>query len=99
MPTPDDPDEFFLLLSLVAGLFPLQLYLGRQLHKHAKSTSFFHCLFAISSAKFASIEEQESEAFRETLKAYQRKYYFAIFPLVAVVFGVYFWIKWKQGTL
>ena len=42
MPTPDNPDEFFLLLALVVALFPLQWHLGRKLHKNSTAgTSFF----------------------------------------------------------
>lgn len=33
MPTPDNPDEFYLLLALVVSLLPLQWYLGRKLHQ------------------------------------------------------------------
>jgi hypothetical protein len=95
MPTPDNPDEFFLLLALVTALFPLQWYLGRKLHKRSSAgTSFFHCLFAISNADFHVIRENESEEFRATLKAYKRTYFYMIFPAIAVVFAIYFWLKW-----
>lgn len=31
MPTPDNPEEFYLLLALVTAMLPLQWYLGRKL--------------------------------------------------------------------
>ena len=84
-PTPDNPEEFYLLLALVTALFPLQWYLGRQLHK--KSTA----LFAISSAEFHSIRENETDEFRAALKAYKRVDFWTMFPALAVVLAVYFW--------
>lgn len=95
MPTPDNPDEFYLVLAMVSALFPLQWYLGRKLHKQAVATSFFHCLFAISNADFHSISEQESPEFRAALKAYKRTYLLMIIPAFVVIFGVYLWLKWR----
>ena len=61
MPTPDNPDEFYLLLALVVSLLPLQWYLGRKLHqKSTAGTSLFHCFFAISSADFHKVRETSS---------------------------------------
>ena len=95
MPTPDNPEEFYLLLALVTALFPLQWYLGRKLHKKSTAgTSFFHCLFAISSAEFHSIRENETDEFRAALKEYKRVYFWTIFPALAVVLAVYFWFTW-----
>lgn len=95
MPTPDNPDEFFLLLALVVALLPLQWYLGRKLHqKSTAGTSFFHCFFAISNADFHKIREDESEAFKATLKAYKRQYIYVMLPVLAGVLAIYFWFKW-----
>ena len=95
MPTPDNPDEFFLLLALVVALFPLQWHLGRKLHKKSTAgTSFFHCLFAISNANFHKIREDEPEEFKATLKAYKRQYIYVMLPVLAGVLGIYFWFKW-----
>jgi len=94
MPTPDNPDELFLLLALVGAMLPLQWYLARKLHKKASGgTSFFHSFFAISNADFHKIRENESEEFKATLKAYKRRYIYVMLPVLAVIFGVYFWIK------
>ena len=94
MPTPDNPDEFYLLLALVTAMLPLQWYLGRKLHQKASAgTSFFHCFFAISNARFHQIRENETEDFNETLKAYKRRYIYVMLPVLAVIFGVYLWIK------
>ena len=94
MPTPDNPDEFFLLLALVTAVFPLQWYLGRKLHnKSTAGTSFFHCLFAISNAHFHQIDENESVEFKATLKGYKRTYIYVMLPVFAVIFGVYIWMK------
>jgi len=79
MPTPDNPDEFFLLLALVTAMFPLQWHLGRKLHQKASAgTSFFYCFFAISSARFHQIRENETEDFQETLKAYKRRFIYVM---------------------
>ena len=95
MPTPDSPDEFYLLLALVVGLLPWQWYLGRKLHqKSTAGTSFFHCFFAISNADFDTTREDESEEFKAALKAYKRRYIYAMLPVLAGVLGVYFWLKW-----
>jgi hypothetical protein len=94
MPTPDNPDEFYLLLALVVSLLPLQWYLGRKLHAKASAgMSFFHCSFAISNANFHQIREGESEEFRATLKAYKRQYIYVMLPVLVGVLGVYFWFK------
>ena len=46
MPTPDNPDEFYLLLALVTTMVPFQWYLARELQQRASSgTSFFQCFF------------------------------------------------------
>jgi hypothetical protein len=95
MPTPDNPDEFYLLLAMVVTLFPLQWYLGRKLHKQAAKTSFFHRLFAISNADFHSIHDEESAEFRAALKAYKRTCFWMIFPTLVVIFGLYLWVKWQ----
>lgn len=94
MPTPDSPDEFYLLLALVAALLPLQWRLGRELHKKSSAgTSFFDCFFAISNADFHKIRDNESEEFRATLKLYRRRYIYVMLLVLAAVFGVYLWIK------
>jgi hypothetical protein len=86
MPTPDNPDEFYLLLALVVSLLPLQWYLGRKLHqKAAAGTSCFYCFFAISHADFHQIRADESEEFKATLKAYKRRYIYVMLPLLAGV--------------
>ena len=87
------PDEFYLLLALVLALVPLQTYLGLALYRQASAgTSFFHCFFAISSAKFYAIKE-EPDAFKAALKSYQRTYIIVMLPLFALIFGVYLWLK------
>jgi hypothetical protein len=94
MPTPDNPDEFYLLLALVTAMLPLQWYLGRKLHARSTAgTSFWQCFFAISNADFHSIREGESDEFRATLKAYKRRYIYVMLPIFAVIFGVYLWVK------
>ena len=94
MPTPDNPDEFYLLLALVVSLLPLQWYLGRKLHQKASAgTSFFHCFFAISNAHFHKIRDDESEEFKATLKALKRRYIYVMLPVFAAIFGVYLWVK------
>ncbi len=88
------PDEFYLLLALVVALLPLQACLGRSLHRQsAAGTSFWNCFFAISGAKFYKIKEAEPDAFRAALKTYQRTYIIVMLPVLALVFGVYIWIK------
>ena len=73
VPTPDNPDEFYLLLALVTALLPLQWHLGRKLHRKSSArTSLFHCVFAISNARFHQIKENETDEFRAALKAYKR---------------------------
>jgi hypothetical protein len=94
MPTPDNPDEFYLLLALVTALLPLQWYLGRKLHrKSSAGTSLFHCVFAISNARFHQIKENETDEFRAALKAYKRTYLYVMVPVLVVIFGIYIWIK------
>lgn len=94
MPTPDNPDEFYLLLALVVALLPAQWYLARKLHKISSAgTSFFQCFFAISNADFHKIRETESEEFKATLKAYKRRYIYVMLPVFAIIFGVYLWVK------
>jgi hypothetical protein len=94
MPTPDNPDEFYLLLALVAALLPLQWHLGKKLHtKSTAGTSFWQCFFAISNADFHSIRDGESDEFRATLKAYKRRYIYVMIPVFAVIFGFYIWLK------
>jgi hypothetical protein len=94
MPTPDNPDEFYLLLALVSALLPLQWYLGRKLHrKSAAGTSLFHCVFAISNAQFHQIKENETDEFKAALNAYKRTYLYVMIPVLAVIFAVYIWIK------
>jgi hypothetical protein len=98
MPTPDDPDEFYLLLILVTALLPLQWVLGKRLHAKASAgTPFWQCFFAISKAEFHAIRDGESADFQETLKAYQRTYFYVMLPVCAVVFAVYFWVKYGRG--
>lgn len=88
------PDEFYLLLALVLALVPLQTYLGLALYRQASAgTSFFHCFFAISSAKFYAIKAEEPDAFRAALKRYQRVYIIVMLPLFALIFSVYLWLK------
>ena len=94
MPTPDNPDEFYLLLALVVALLQAQWYLATQLHKKSSAgTSFWQCFFAISNADFHKIRENESDEFRATLKACKRSYIYVMLPIFAVIFGVYVWIK------
>jgi hypothetical protein len=95
MPTPDNPDEFYLLLILVTALLPVQWILGRRLHALSTAgTPFWQCFFAISKADFHTIRDNESAEFLAALKAYQRAYIYALIPLFIVVFGIYVWIKW-----
>ena len=97
MPTPDNPDEFYLLLSLVTALLPLQWYLGRELHrKSTAGTSFWQCFFAISNADFHKIRDNESDDFRAALKSYKRRYILVMLPVFAVIFGIYLWVKAGQ---
>ena len=94
MPTPDNPDEFYLLLALVAALLPLQWHLARKLHaKASEGTSFWQCFFAISNADFHKINEYEPDEFKAALKAYKRRYILVMLPVFAVMFGVYLWVK------
>lgn len=94
MPTPDNPDEFFLLLALVVSLLPLQWYLAGKLHKKSSAgTSYFDCFFAISNADFHKVRDNESEEFRAALKAYKRTYICVMIPVLAAIFGMYLWIK------
>jgi len=94
MPTPDNPDEFYLLLALVVCLLPLQWYLGAKLHQKASAgTSFFHCFFAISNADFHAIRENESDEFKATLKAYKRRYIYVMLPVLGAIFCVYLLMK------
>ena len=98
MPTPDDPDEFYLLLIIVMALVPLQWVLARRLHAKATAgTPFWQCFFAISKAEFHAIRDGESADFLATLKAYQRTYIYVMLPVLAVVFAVYFWLKYGRG--
>lgn len=93
MPTPDNPDEFYLLLALVVAMLPLQWHLGRKLHaRSAAGTSFWQCFFAISNASFHTIREGETEEFRALLKAYKRRYVLVMLPVVALIFAIYFWL-------
>lgn len=93
MPTPDNPDEFYLLLALVVTMLPLQWYLGRKLHEKSAGTSFWQCFFAISNADFHTIRENESDEFKATLKTYKRRYIYVMLPIFAVIFGAYIWFK------
>lgn len=94
MPTPDNPDEFYLLLALVVAMLPLQWYLATRLHeKSSGGTSFFQCFFAISNADFHKIRENETDEFKATLKLYKRRYIYVMLPIFAVIFGVYLWVK------
>lgn len=98
MPTPDDPDEFYLLLIIVTALVPLQWVLGKRLFAKASAgTPFWQCFFAISKAEFHAIRDGESEDFHATLKACQRTYFYVMLLLLAVVFAVYFWLKYGRG--
>ena len=98
MPTPDNPDEFYLLLALVVALLPAQWYLGWKLHeKSTAGTSFWQCFFAISNADFHTIRDGESEEFKATLKNYKRRYIYVMLPVFAVIFGVYLWVKSGSG--
>lgn len=88
------PDEFYLLLAIMLALLPLQTYLGLALHRRSTAgTSFWNCFFAISSAKFYAIKEEEPDEFRAALKTYQRTYIIVMLPLLALIFGVYIWVK------
>lgn len=94
MPTPDNPDEFYLLLALVVAMLPLQWWLGRKLHERSiAGTSFWQCFFAISNADFHKIRDNETDEFKATLKAYKRRYIYVMLPVFAVIFGVYLWVK------
>jgi hypothetical protein len=88
------PDEFYLLFAIVAALLPLQSYLGLALHRRSTAgTSFWNCFFAISSAKFHTIKDLETDEFRAALKTYQRAYIIVMLPLLALIFAVYVWVK------
>ena len=88
------PDEFYLLLAIVLALIPLQTYLGLALYRQSTAgTSFWHCFFAISSAKFHTIKDLETDDFRAALKTYQRAYIIVMLPLFAAIFAVYIWLK------
>ena len=94
MPTPDNPDEFYLLLALVTTMLPLQWFLARKLHSKATAgTSFWQCFFAISNADFHKVRDDEPDEFQTSLKAYKRRYIYVMLPVFAVIFGIYLWIK------
>ena len=89
----DEPSVFYLLIAIILALVPLQTYLGLALHRQSTAgTSFWQCFFAISSAKFHKIKDEEPDAFREALKAYQRMYIVVMLPIFALIFAVYIWV-------
>ncbi len=98
MPTPDNPDEFYLLLILLTVLAPLQWVLAKRLHaKSSAGTPFWQCFFAITKAEFHAIRDGESDDFLATLKASQRTYFYVMLPVLVAVFAVYFWMKYGRG--